>query len=43
MWGEEKASEMIQEAGLELLDIKQTDTDPLNNFYIARRPVSAGG
>ena len=42
VWGEEKASEMIQEAGLELLDIKQTDTDPLNNFYIARRPVSAG-
>lgn len=43
VWGEEKASEMIREAGLELLDIKQTETDPLNNFYIARRPLSVGG
>lgn len=38
VWGEEKASEMIQDAGLELVAIKQTETDPFNNFYIARKP-----
>jgi 2-polyprenyl-3-methyl-5-hydroxy-6-metoxy-1,4-benzoquinol methylase len=38
MWGEETAKEMIKAAGMELLDIRQTEGDPLNNFYIARRP-----
>lgn len=37
-WGEEKATEMIREAGLEIVDVKQTETDPFNNFYIARKP-----
>ena len=38
MWGEEKAKEMIAAAGLEVLDVKQAEGDPLNNFYIARKP-----
>jgi SAM-dependent methyltransferase len=38
MWGEEKAKEMIEAAGLELLGIHQAEGDPLNNFYVARRP-----
>ena len=38
VWGEEKATEMIEEAGMELVEIKQTETDPLNNVYIARKP-----
>jgi len=38
MWGEEKAKEMIQASGLELLEVKQAEGDPLNNFYIARKP-----
>ena len=37
-WGEEKAKEMIEEAGMELVEIKQTETDPLDNFYIAQKP-----
>ena len=38
MWGEEKAKEMLAEAGMEVLDVKQTETDPLNNFYISKKP-----
>ncbi|MFQ5410935.1 MAG: class I SAM-dependent methyltransferase [Phycisphaerae bacterium] len=38
MWGEEKAREMIEEAGMKLVDIKQAPNDPFNNFYIARKP-----
>lgn len=38
MWGEEKAREMIEAAGLQILDVKQAEGDPLNNFYIARKP-----
>jgi hypothetical protein len=38
MRGEEKAKEMIEAAGLELVGIQQAEGDPLNNFYIARRP-----
>ncbi|MFQ5412450.1 MAG: class I SAM-dependent methyltransferase, partial [Phycisphaerae bacterium] len=38
MWGEKKAREMIEEAGMELVDIKQAPNDPINNFYIARKP-----
>jgi SAM-dependent methyltransferase len=37
MWGEEKAKEMIEAAGLELIDVKQTKGDPLNTFYVARK------
>jgi len=38
MWGEEKAKEMLEAAGLEVLDVKQAEGDPLNSFYIARKP-----
>ena len=38
MWGEEKAREMLEAAGLEVLDVKQAEGDPLNHFYIARKP-----
>jgi len=38
MWGEEKAREMIAAAGLEVLDVKQAEGDPMNAFYIARKP-----
>jgi SAM-dependent methyltransferase len=38
MWGEEKAREMIAAAGLEVLDVRQAEGDPINNFYIARKP-----
>lgn len=38
MWGEEKAKEMIEAAGMELTEVRQAEGDPLNNFYIARRP-----
>jgi len=29
---------MIAAAGLEVLDVKQAEGDPLNSFYIARKP-----
>ena len=35
MWGEQKAVEMLTDAGFTNIDIKQRDTDPLNNYYIA--------
>jgi SAM-dependent methyltransferase len=38
MWGREKAKEMLEAAGFELLDVKQVEGDPLNAYYIARRP-----
>jgi SAM-dependent methyltransferase len=38
MWGREKAKEMLEAAGFELLDVKQAEGDPLNAYYIARRP-----
>lgn len=38
MWGEEKAREMIEAAGLRILDVQQVDGDPINNFYIAQMP-----
>jgi hypothetical protein len=38
MWGEEKAREMLAAAGLEVLEVKQAEGDPINNFYIARKP-----
>ena len=37
MWGEEKAKEMIGEAGMDLVDVKEAEGDPFNNFYIARK------
>ena len=38
MWGAEKATEMLEEVALEVVDIKESDGDPMNSFYIARKP-----
>lgn len=37
VWGEEKALEMLEEAGFSQLEVKQLPHDPLNNFYIASK------
>ena len=37
MWGEEKALEMLREAGFTNVDITQVEGDPFNNFYIATK------
>lgn len=37
MWGEEKACEMINEAGFKSIDIKKLDHDFQNNFYIIKK------
>lgn len=36
-WGEEKALEMLNEAGFTNVETKNLDHDPLNIYYIARR------
>lgn len=37
MWGEQKAREMLAEAGLSQVDITQVDGDIINSYYIARK------
>ena len=37
MWGEQKALELLAEAGLTDVAVKQVEGDFLNNFYIARK------
>jgi ubiquinone/menaquinone biosynthesis C-methylase UbiE len=37
MWGEQKAREMVAEAGLELLRVERVDGDIMNNYYIATK------
>jgi ubiquinone/menaquinone biosynthesis C-methylase UbiE len=37
MWGEQKALELLAEAGFTHVTVKQVEGDPLNNFYIARK------
>lgn len=36
MWGEEKAVEMLKEAGFETVQVNRLDHDILNNYYVAR-------
>jgi Zn-dependent membrane protease YugP len=36
MWGEEKAKEMLQEAGYKDVEVKQLPHD-MNNCYISKR------
>ena len=36
-WGQEKALEMLKEAGFTTVEIKQLDHDFLNNFYIVKK------
>ena len=37
MWGEQKASELLTEAGLEVQDVKQVEGDIINNYYICTK------
>jgi len=37
MWGEQKARELLTEAGLVVLDVKQVEGDILNNYYICTK------
>lgn len=37
MWGEEKALQMLEEAGFKRVEIKQLEHDFQNNFYIVRK------
>ena len=37
MWGEQKALELLAEAGFTDVVVKQVEGDPFNNYYIARR------
>lgn len=36
MWGEQKARELLSEAGLAEVEVKQVPGDIFNNYYIAR-------
>ena len=35
MWGEQKARELMAEAGFQSIDVKQVEGDIINNYYIA--------
>ena len=37
MWGEQKARQMLSEAGFSQIDVRQVEGDVLNSYYIARR------
>jgi len=37
MWGEQKARELLSEAGFTLQDVKQVEGDILNNYYICTK------
>jgi 2-polyprenyl-3-methyl-5-hydroxy-6-metoxy-1,4-benzoquinol methylase len=37
VWGEQKAREMLVEAGFGIVDVKRIEGDPFNNYYVARR------
>jgi hypothetical protein len=37
VWGEEKALEMLKDAGFSSVTIQQLDHDFLNNFYIVKK------
>ena len=37
MWGEQKALELLAEAGLVVRDIKQVEGDIINNYYICSK------
>jgi len=36
MWGKEKATKMLNNAGFLNVEVKQLPHDPLNYFYVAR-------
>ena len=37
MWGEEKAREMLREAGFAKVEVKQLPHDIANSYFIARK------
>jgi hypothetical protein len=37
MWGEQKAQEMLDEAGFGCVEVKRIDDDIINAYYIARK------
>jgi Zn-dependent membrane protease YugP len=37
MWGEQKARELLAEAGFSSVEVKQIEGDIFNNYYVARR------
>lgn len=37
MWGKELASQMLSDAGFELVSIQQLEHDPQNNFFISKK------
>ncbi len=37
MWGEEKATEMLKDAGFDSVKVERLEHDILNNYYIARK------
>jgi 2-polyprenyl-3-methyl-5-hydroxy-6-metoxy-1,4-benzoquinol methylase len=37
MWGEQKARELLAEAGFAEVVVRQVDGDPMNNYYIAQK------
>jgi ubiquinone/menaquinone biosynthesis C-methylase UbiE len=38
VWGEQKAREMLADAGFVDVDVKRVEGDIMNNYYIARKP-----
>jgi Zn-dependent membrane protease YugP len=36
MWGEQKARELLAEAGFHKVSVETHSGDPLNNFYVAQ-------
>ena len=36
MWGEQKALQMLGEAGFKWVEVKRIDGDIFNNYYVAR-------
>lgn len=37
MWGEQKARELLAEAGFTSVDVRQLEGDPLNSYFISRK------
>jgi hypothetical protein len=35
-WGEEKAGELLTEAGFTAIEVSRVDGDPLNAYYVCR-------
>jgi SAM-dependent methyltransferase len=42
MWGEQKARQMLGEAGFASLEVKRSPLDPVNNYYIASKTGGPG-